>query len=390
LQNTFANENYEPKKSFASLQTPIYAFAICKREFNKMTSPLNISVSCFKNAKDTTPKEVNLLALLNSVEHKEQVIKVRATPEKNVRDELKKQIAAFTPSGIFSRRAILGLIKHSGLMAFDIDFAVNQHILNFTALKEQISNITNVAYCGLSVSGNGFWGLIPIQYPEKHKAHFAALERAFAKYGITIDPSCKDVTRLRFCSYDPDAYFNHNAITFKGLYEPAPSQTIKYSSTKTPNAKPLEVAIKIIRNAPDGQKWECLNRAAYLLGGYVASGTVSESEARQTLQNAISAKANVSNLEAAFKTIDFGLRDGQKKPIYPPIKTEPLMPLNNNTDFLKRSPTNIAAFQRANDRKNSLENYVKKNTVTTSGQPDFIRFCEAMDNEYKFKTNINV
>ena len=36
-----------------------------------------------------------------------------------------------------------------------------------------------MAYCGLSVSGKGFWGLIPIANPDKHRLHFTALKEAF-------------------------------------------------------------------------------------------------------------------------------------------------------------------------------------------------------------------
>jgi len=37
-----------------------------------------------------------------------------------------------------------------------------EHIANFLALKEQLFNIGNVAYAGLSASGKGFFLIIPI------------------------------------------------------------------------------------------------------------------------------------------------------------------------------------------------------------------------------------
>ena len=43
------------------------------------------------------------------------------------------------------------------------------------------------------------------------------LKNIFESMGLTIDPACKDVCRLRFYSYDAEAYFNLNAKPFTGL-----------------------------------------------------------------------------------------------------------------------------------------------------------------------------
>lgn len=94
------------------------------------------------------------------------------------------------------------------------------HITNFPKLKQEISFIENVAYCGLSVSGNGFWGLVPITHPEKHKQHFESLYRAFKRLGINLDQKPKSVASLRGYSWDEDPYFNHAAKPLQ-LYEKA-------------------------------------------------------------------------------------------------------------------------------------------------------------------------
>jgi len=78
-----------------------------------------------------------------------------------------------------------------------------------------LSRIKEIAYCGLSVSGNGYWGLVPIEDPKHHLNHFKALLITFQKIGIAIDKSCNDVCRLRGYSIDIDGYFNHNASIFK-------------------------------------------------------------------------------------------------------------------------------------------------------------------------------
>lgn len=77
----------------------------------------------------------------------------------------------------------------------------------------------------------------------------------------------------------------------------------------------LTVAANMVKNAPDGEKHGTLLRAARLLGGYMAGGIVTESEAIQTLQVEIQHKANVDSLELAHKTITNGLEYGKAQPI---------------------------------------------------------------------------
>jgi hypothetical protein len=180
----------------------------------KKKSILDIEISAFSNYLATKPKNVNLLVWLNSKKYFTEVKKIRSTKDNKMRKELKSKLPAITPSGLFSKRNVKSLLKHSGFIQFDIDFKDNTHINNYSELKKQISNIQEVAYCGLSVSGNGYWGLIPISKPTQHRQHFEALLLKFKSLGIVIDKSCKDVSRLRGYSFDKEAYFNHSASIF--------------------------------------------------------------------------------------------------------------------------------------------------------------------------------
>lgn len=181
-------------------------------------SVLDVDVSFFENYQSVVPKTINLLKFLTKRSYVKEVTIIRETNDKKIRDMLKARIGAITTSGVFTKRKADALIKHNRLVQFDIDFKENGTIGNYGDLKKQICNISNVAYCGLSVSGLGYWGLIPIAYPEKHKEHFAEIYNAFKRLGIIIDQSCKDVSRLRGYSYDEEAYFNHQAEVFY-LYE---------------------------------------------------------------------------------------------------------------------------------------------------------------------------
>src|SRR5579871_3487358 len=120
-----------------------------------MKSVLDVEVSCFPNYYEEIKTEpINLLTWLKSTKHFGQQQVIQAIPDKQARNEAKALMPAITPHGLFSYRAADALIRHSGLMQFDIDYTgKNKEIGNFSELKQQLCNIENVAYCGLSISG---------------------------------------------------------------------------------------------------------------------------------------------------------------------------------------------------------------------------------------------
>lgn len=283
-----------------------------------MNSILNTEVSCFANY-DTphNPKAVNLLSWLKSEKYRAQVEAIRSTPSKAERDKLKAILPAITPSGTFTYRSVSCLIRHSNLLQFDIDLKGNEHLNNYKHLLSQIIKIKNVAYCGLSVSGRGYWGLIPIAYPEKHAAHFAALEEVFRSFGITLDPAPKSVASLRGYSFDPDAYFNHEAVIFERLIEPPVQSEVNYRTPNSFNASKIyETAGNLIEAAPDGQKWLYLSKASYLLGGYAGAGLIESQEALTFLKTKIEARKDVKSLTKAYKTIEKCFAEGRKHPLF--------------------------------------------------------------------------
>lgn len=184
-------------------------------------SILNIYISCFENCSSTIPRSINLLSWLTSEMCRDKVEQIRNIQDEDLQKVIKVSLPAITPSGVYSYRAEKDLIEHSGFLAFDIDLKDNRHISNFDNLKQKLSNIPNIAYCGLSVRGKGYWGLIPVpkSTPEVHKQRFAALMKDFKEFGIILDPSGGDVCHLRIYSWDQDAYFNHSAITYSKLLD---------------------------------------------------------------------------------------------------------------------------------------------------------------------------
>lgn len=216
---------------------------------------LETKVSFFTHFKDTTsPTEGTFLQIVNSAKlvskYAPLIERVRATTDKEERTRLKAQLPCFTPSGTFSRRAADGLVSHSGLIQFDIDPKENPLLNLKTAahFRAQISNFPQVAYCALSASGAGVWGVVPIAHPDQHKAHFEALKVDFAGWGIVIDAACSNVDRLRFWSYDPEAYLNPEATIYTNLFSTtAETYTPRQRPTiATDNAAKVEAVLRQI------------------------------------------------------------------------------------------------------------------------------------------------
>lgn len=194
-------------------------------------SILDTQVSWFKDYYSTDPGgTVSLIQWLQSKKLQQQVEAIRELPTKEQRDAAKSKLPAITPSGIFSKRNSSGLKQHSGIICIDIDKTGNEEIENYSDLKKELCKLKQVAYCGASVSGTGFFLLIPLAYPGRHKEQFQALKNEFWKWGIVIDKSCGNIDRLRGASFDADAYYNNRAIPFAGL----PNEDKKHYQQPTP------------------------------------------------------------------------------------------------------------------------------------------------------------
>lgn len=132
----------------------------------------------------------------------------------------KDQLPYVTLSGKFNERKISGLIKHSGFLCMDIDDVDDPEML-----KSILGPDKYVYAAFVSVSGKGLAVLFRIN-PEKHAEAFEGLAQyLFENYDIVIDPSCKDVSRPRYVSYDPHIYINVHADKFT-LYPPKPPKAL--------------------------------------------------------------------------------------------------------------------------------------------------------------------
>lgn len=188
-------------------------------------------VTVFNSAYNKKPDEyIPLLDALERIKkgtYQDRVFDIMNEKNENKRAKLKKLMPCFTVSGKFSRRAAAGLIEHSGFIVIDID-----NCPRINAMRNIINADPYTFACFTSVSGNGLCVIVKID-PKKHREAFEGLESYYYQMlGWPIDPSGKDVCRLRIFSYDPHLYLNEDSKVFK-KYLPKVKQEPVYSYIHT-------------------------------------------------------------------------------------------------------------------------------------------------------------
>lgn len=190
-----------------------------------------VYVSVYNGVTDNVGTVTLLGNFLGSRRHIDRILQLRAEEDAERRGAMKKSLPCATISGVFQpTRCKDNLVQHSGYISIDIDGKDNPD-RSLTFIRNALIGCPFVAYAALSVSGNGMYAIIPLAYPERHEEQFDALCKEFYdRFGIVLDKSCRDNSRLRILSYDPDPYINNDASTYQGIIKynnhlTAPSMT---------------------------------------------------------------------------------------------------------------------------------------------------------------------
>lgn len=222
-------------------------------------------ISLYKNAFDNVGQTVFMEDVLFDTKYKKKVEDFRKITDPDKKREAKLKKPMYTVSGVFSHRSKDGLLEHSGMICLDIDSKDN-HGLNIDVIR----SLDWVYYAGLSISGSGYFVIVSISNPDKHEYHFDALVRDFSDMGVKLDKSCRDVSRARFVSYDPEPYYNPKAEVYHNFLLPERSGRT-YTDTGTNierlARKTIDMGINItesyqdwfalacsLRNVPNGRE----------------------------------------------------------------------------------------------------------------------------------------
>ena len=164
--------------------------------------------------------------------------------------ETKKMLPGATLSGLFAlyeddslthpgQRVMVSrrdshLQQHTGWLAIDIDLADYMQMSTFDNVRMICRFRPEIALLMRSCSGSGYFGLVKLAYPERHKEQFKALLKDYAAIGITLDKACSNIGRVRFASWDDPEhiYMNENVVPYKGL-EGEQSQLVSLASRQT-------------------------------------------------------------------------------------------------------------------------------------------------------------
>lgn len=176
----------------------------------------------------------NLFISIKNGKYKAQAEKIRRVKDKEKQSALKKKtLEGFTISGTFTERKDDCLVEHSGMISIDIDKLSDAELEK--ARIKCIGDPHSIAVFK-SVSGSGLCVIFRMQKvatPGEHVRVWQAIDLYMKeKYGILVDTSGKNVSRLRFVSYDPDIYINEDAKEF------IPPKTETRGRPKTPQPIP--------------------------------------------------------------------------------------------------------------------------------------------------------
>ena len=170
------------------------------------------NVTIFRNIKDTsTPFFKDMASILDRMKDgksKDLIKQIRSEKNKEVRQELKKNLPAICFSGTFNKRNDDSIIEHSGFICLDFDgYKTKKDML---AEKERLSKDRFTYSVFVSPSGNGLKSLVKIPADiENHKNYFTSLEKHYnSEY---FDKTSKNISRVCYESYDPLIFVNLNS-----------------------------------------------------------------------------------------------------------------------------------------------------------------------------------
>jgi len=261
-----------------------------------------MNVSLFKTINDTTGGfETNVETIFEAIQSGQwvqHVERVRSAKDKAEQRQLKKSVPYFTASGTFTHRKDDGLKHHSGIIAIDFDDLEDVNDAKSYLCYDRFSWFT----CE-SISGKGLCVFVKID-PNKHRESFDFLEKYyFENYKLVIDKACKDISRPRFVTFDPNAILNETAVRLDlGREKQFDPERI------------IGIAENMIRSASEGERHNRLLKASRLMGGYVGGGLLDEMTIEERLKNVWNERAFDQSYNYVQTIID-GIEHGKTQPI---------------------------------------------------------------------------
>ena len=178
------------------------------------------SISIFKNFTKVVQSLPlpEIVDLIRGTTYQKRILNIRQAIEKedmDLADKFKKSLIGFTVAGAFEGgRRMEYLKQYYPFIILDIDK------LDLKDLPSVIEKIKAIAYTYISFispSGRGIKVIVEVNTDQfGHRDAFRQVADYYEREsGIIIDRSGKDITRLCFMSFDPDAYLNPSHKVFE-------------------------------------------------------------------------------------------------------------------------------------------------------------------------------
>lgn len=273
-------------------------------------------LSIFKNLYKTkdVPYYVPIEKVVDRIKNgtsKAIIDKLNATTDPEEQKEIKNSLPCILFAGKFSERNIKGLIEHSGYCSIDLDKIPDTEMSNMFQL---VCKNPHVVLAFISPSRIGIKAVIKIPKCDKdaHVRYFKGFQEKFNfnyfDYGVS------DISRVCFESYDPNVYFNSNALIFT---EPLEETGFKITE-KTP-VLPLTEEGKIIElllkwwNKKFGFIKDNRNNNIYVLSCAFCEYGISQETAinfiyGEIVQGDFSEQETITTIKSAYRRMQFNCK----------------------------------------------------------------------------------
>ena len=324
----------------------------------------NPYISIFKslyNSKET-PFSIKAIEVHNRIQvgTPELISKIKAIRKGN--NELKNTLMAIMFNGTFSERKDDGLVEHSGLCILDFDKYPDAETM--AAERKRLIEDKYTYMLFTSPSGKGLKVVIRIPQCDKveHRRRFSHYEQYInSEY---FDTSNKNISRVCFESYDPDAYLNEFAAIYTGIVEDTGYHRSEYTPKVivTNENRIIEKVLKFNHGEfKEGNRANYIYKVACCLCEYSIPLTTAENTLLQFTQDGFGATEITNTVRNAYKQAQFGLKvfedveaiQGIKNKLKQGIAPEDI------SKQLSVSKDDIKAIQKEED----IFWEVKKNTV---------------------------
>jgi hypothetical protein len=187
-------------------------------------------INYFEKVNSRTPQTTTLEALVQSIRTSESLRErtmnyraLRAT-DKDAADKIKRNFPGFLPAATVSeKRDRAHVTALTGLVMCDFDHVPADQLQE---VRQKVNNDPHTVLSYVTVSGEGLRVLAGYVTPAADSADSSAKDRLYRRMfqaineyyarltGHEFDPACKDLSRLSFAAYDPEAHFNPEGTKF--------------------------------------------------------------------------------------------------------------------------------------------------------------------------------